>query len=94
MRLRATAVTLSHADSSPQAGGGATGFRGANAAIKVAVGWETTAADSLELPEPGVGDDGSQHRREIAEAAEGMVDGSREVLVPFQVGEEVERQHR
>lgn len=93
MRLRATAVTLSHADSSPQAGG-ATGFRRANAAIKVAVGWETMAADSLELPEPGVGDDGSQHRREIAEAAEGMVDGSREVLVPFQVGEEVERQHR
>lgn len=52
------------------------------------------AANSLKLPEPGVGDDGSQHRREIAEAAEGMVDGSREVLVPFQVGEEVERQHR
>lgn len=93
MRLCATAVTLSHADSSPQAGG-ATGFRRANAAIKVAVGWETMAADSLELPEPGVGDDGSQHRREIAEAAEGMVDSSREVLVPFQVGEEVERQHR
>lgn len=52
------------------------------------------SANSLEFSEPGVGDEGSQHRREIAEAAEGVVDGSREVLVPFQVGEEVKRQHR
>lgn len=52
------------------------------------------AGNSLELPEPGVGDESSQHRREIAEAAEGVVDGRGEVLVPFQVGEEVKRQHR
>lgn len=52
------------------------------------------AGNSLELPEPGVSDESSQHRREIAEAAEGVVDGRGEVLVPFQVGEEVKRQHR
>lgn len=69
-----------YTDSSPQA---------SHAAVRVAV-----SANSLEFPEPGVGNDSSQHRREIAEAAEGMVDGSREVLVPFQVGEEVKGQHR
>lgn len=50
--------------------------------------------DSLEFAEPGVSDDGSQHWGEVAEAAEGVIDGGREVLVPFQVGEEVKRQHR
>lgn len=49
---------------------------------------------SLELPQPGVGDDGSQDGREVTQAAEGVVDGRGQVLVPFQVGEEVERQHR
>lgn len=49
---------------------------------------------SLEFPQPGVGDDGSQDGREVAEAAERVVDGRGQVLVPFQVGEEVERQHR
>lgn len=49
---------------------------------------------SLEFPQPGVGDDGSQDGREVTQAAEGVVDGRGQVLVPFQVGEEVERQHR
>lgn len=50
--------------------------------------------DSLEFSKPGVSDDGPQYRCEIAEASEGMVDGSRQVLVPVQVGHEVERQQR
>lgn len=50
--------------------------------------------DSLEFSEPGVSDESSQYGREVAEAAEGMVDGGGEVAVPVQVGEEVERQHR
>lgn len=55
---------------------------------------EGRAAGSLEFAQPGVGDDGSQDGREVAEAAERVVDGRGQVLVPFQVGEEVERQHR
>lgn len=51
-------------------------------------------ANSLEFSEPGVGDDGSQDGSEVAEAAEGMVDGSGEVFIPLQVAEEVQRQHR
>lgn len=47
---------------------------------------------SLEFAKPGVSDDGAQYRREVAEAAESMVDGGREILVPVQVGDEVERQ--
>lgn len=50
--------------------------------------------DSLEFSEPGVGDDGSQNGREVAEAAESVVDGRGQVLVPAQVADEVERQHR
>lgn len=50
--------------------------------------------DSLEFSKPGVSDDGPQYRCEIAEASKGMVDGSRQVLVPVQVGHEVERQQR
>lgn len=50
--------------------------------------------DSLEFSEPGVSDDSSQYGCEIAEAAEGMIDSSGEVLVPVQVGHEVERQQR
>lgn len=42
-----------------------------------------THVDSLELPEPGVSDESSQHRGEVAEAAKGVIDGGREVLVPF-----------
>lgn len=52
------------------------------------------AMDSLEFPEPGVGDDGAQDGREITEAAESVVDGCGQVVIPLQVGEEVERQHR
>ncbi|KAG7220315.1 hypothetical protein INR49_010149 [Caranx melampygus] len=38
--------------------------------------------DSLEFSKPGVSDESSQYRSEVAEAAEGMVDGGGEVLVP------------
>lgn len=57
-------------------------------------GCNNTWSGSLEFPQPGVGDDGSQDGREVTEAAERVVDGRGQVLVPFQVGEEVERQHR
>lgn len=50
--------------------------------------------DSLEFSEPGVGDDGSQYGREVTEAAESVVDGRGQVLIPAQVADEVERQHR
>lgn len=50
--------------------------------------------DSLEFAEPGVGDDGPQDGREVAEAAESVVDGRGQVLVPAQVADEVEGQHR
>lgn len=79
-----------YTDSSPQAGSRHRVFHRSLAAIKS----RRLVLNSLEFAEPGVGNDGSQHWREVAEAAEGMVDGGREVLVPFQVGEEVKRQHR
>lgn len=50
--------------------------------------------DSLKFSKPGVSNDSSQYGCEVAEAAECMVDSSGEILVPFQVGEEVQCQHR
>ena len=55
---------------------------------------DESPADSLVFSEPGVGDDSSQYGREVAEAAEGMVDSGGQVLVPVQVGEEVKSQQR
>lgn len=55
---------------------------------------DESPADSLVFSEPGVGDDSSQYGREVAEAAEGMVDRGGQVLVPVQVGEEVKSQQR
>lgn len=51
-------------------------------------------ANTLEFSQPGVGNDGAQDGSEVAEAAEGMIDGSGEVLVPPEVVEEIQRQHR
>lgn len=48
--------------------------------------------DSLVFPEPGVSNESSQYGCEVAEPAESMVDSSGEVLVPFKVVEEIERQ--
>lgn len=50
--------------------------------------------DSLVFAQPGVGDDGSQDGREVTEAAESVVDGRGQVLIPVQVADEVVRQHR
>lgn len=50
--------------------------------------------DALEFAEPWVSNDSSQYGCEVAEATEGMVDSSGEVLVPAQVGDKIERQHR
>jgi len=50
--------------------------------------------DSLECTQPGVRYEGPQYRREVAEAAEGVVDGGGQVLIPVQVLDKVECQHR
>ena len=50
--------------------------------------------NSLEFTQPGVGDDGPQYGREVAEAGEGVVDGGGEVPVPVQVIDKIECQHR
>ena len=52
------------------------------------------ARDSLEFTQPGVGYEGPQYRREVAEAGEGMVDGGGQVPVPVQVIDKIECQNR
>lgn len=47
-----------------------------------------------KFSEPGVSDDGSEDWCEVAEAAESMIDSCGEVLVPFQIGDKIERQQR
>lgn len=56
--------------------------------------WLAPHTDSLVFSEPRVSDDRSQHGCEVAEAAEGVVDRRGQVLVPVQVGDEVEGQQR
>lgn len=55
---------------------------------------DAASIHSLEFSQPGVGNDGSQYGREEAEAAESVEDGRGQVLIPVQVADEVERQHR
>ena len=47
--------------------------------------------DSLVFSKPGVSHDSSQYGCEVAEAGKGMEDSSGKVLVPVQIGEEVQR---
>lgn len=54
---------------------------------------ETAGKALLVLAEPGVGYDGAQDGRQVAQRHKRVVDGGREILVPVQEVVQVKHQH-
>ncbi len=47
----------------------------------------------LELPKPGISNDGTQNGRQVAQSHKSMIDGGRKVIIPKQKIPEIQHQH-